>query len=151
MSSLIDKLEAQALSQVEQHGSNWIEKALGPARDSVAAMDPSGELSAIKSLGELGLNKLEANKARFADLGYQRTLAFLGRAAMGQTDAAARILSSYGGGLGGWGEADAIVANAGDVVEKAKRDQDEAIAFVKEFGATAAKSLLPILLTAVKL
>lgn len=148
--SLMDKLESQALDQFQKHGADWLGKVIDGAKDEIHTIPTdSMEGTAVRATASMAIAKLEANKDRVAALGYQRTVAFLGKIAMGHTEQAARILSAYGGGRGAWGAADAMVIDAAERVAQAKRDQDSAIAFAKEIGSVAAKALLPILMSAV--
>lgn len=151
MSSFVEKLEERALDALEKHGPDWFDKALSSGRKELGGLGGSNELDLLRISGTSALDALERHRARLIEMGYARTLAFLGRLSVGQTERAARLLMAYGGGKGAWGKADAKIVTAAERTEQEKRDLDDAIAIAKEIGSAAAKSAIPILMTMVKL
>lgn len=150
--SILDKLADKALDQFKAKAPDWFDQALASARrkiDSHAigpdAQNPLATLA--RNTGDLALDAIEKKRDVLIPLGYDATLAFLGRVAIGDHTKAASILLAYGGGRGAWGEADRTIAAAGDATEKAKRDHDAALATVKEIGTDVARAALPLLLS----
>jgi len=72
-------------------------------------------------------------------MGYEKTLAFLGRVGSGQTEGGGGSLAAYGGGQVRGARPTPPWPEAATRTEQAKRDQDAAIAYAKDFGSSAAR------------
>jgi hypothetical protein len=145
---IFDSLANKAASTVGKKGAGWIQSGV----DSIRKKLPTGddpELVAVRATAEYGLATLERNKDLFGRLGEDGTTAFMGFLAMGDKARAGKVVTdrlAYLRLSAGWDELDATVDAAADRTLRAKRDQDAAIALIKDVGSVAASKLLPFLL-----